>query len=56
VPYFTKYLKENSDASFLVTLEEGENGVYKAGPYLKASRLADTQAEEHAEWRSTTRC
>ena len=51
VPYFTKYLKENSDASFVVVLEEGDDGVYRTGPYLKASQLADTRGEEHAEWK-----
>ncbi|MCC6145513.1 MAG: nitrate reductase subunit alpha [Candidatus Hydrogenedentes bacterium] len=51
VPYFTKYLKENSDAAFIVVLEKDANGNYKAGPYLKAAQLAHTKDDEHAAWK-----
>ena len=51
VPYFSTYLKENSDASFLVQLESDGNGGYTPGAYLRASQIEDAKEDEHAEWK-----
>ena len=50
-PSFSTYLKENSDAAFLVQLEPDGQGGYKPGAYLRASQLAETKDEELAEWK-----
>ena len=51
VPEFRDYLKRTTDLPFLVTLEEGPDGVFVPGPLLRASRLAETQSEENADWK-----
>lgn len=51
IPYFTRYLKENTDASFLVRLEPGPDGVCRPGALLRASELAQTRDQENAEWK-----
>jgi nitrate reductase alpha subunit len=51
VPYFTQYLKENTDCPFVVALEQDEDGVYKTGPLLRTSQFAATQGEDLAEWK-----
>lgn len=51
VPYFTKYLKENTDSAFLVQLEPDGNGRYRLGALLRASQIERTRGEENAEWK-----
>lgn len=51
VPYFIEYLKRYSDLPFLVKLEPGESGSYRAGALLRASDLADAVDEENAQWK-----
>lgn len=48
---FTNYLKQYSDTPFLVSLEEGEDGVYRPGELLRASDFEDTENEENSEWK-----
>lgn len=50
-PYFTQYLKQYSDSAFVVALEEGANGSFRAGKLLRASQVAETRAVENAEWK-----
>ncbi len=51
VPYFLDYVKRYSDVPFLVTLEPQADGSYRPGPLLRASQVASTKAEQHAEWK-----
>jgi nitrate reductase / nitrite oxidoreductase, alpha subunit len=51
VPAFQDYLRRYSDAPFLVTLEPGPDGRYRAGKLLRASQVAATQAVENADWK-----
>jgi len=51
VPFFEEYLRENTDAAFLVTLKQDAQGRYRPGSLLKASQLAETQGEENAAWK-----
>ena len=51
VPSFEQYLKENSDAAFLVVLDSEKEKVYRAGKYLRASQLAETHELENADWK-----
>lgn len=51
IPYFTDYLKRYSDLPFLVKLEPTASGNYRAGALLRASDLAETSAEENAQWK-----
>ncbi|MGH9350923.1 MAG: molybdopterin-dependent oxidoreductase, partial [Terriglobia bacterium] len=50
VPYFTGYLKQYSDAPFLVELHESGN-CYSAGKFLRASRVARYRDAEKGEWK-----
>lgn len=52
VPFFQQYMRENSDASFLVVLEPDAKGHYRPGSLLRTAQIAETQGEEHAEWKS----
>jgi len=49
VPYFERYVRENTDLPFLVTLER-RDGVTVAGRFLRASDLGDEG--ENAEWKT----
>jgi nitrate reductase alpha subunit len=49
-PYFTDYLKRYSDSSFLVALQETENG-YAPGRFLRANRLPRYREVEHGDWK-----
>jgi nitrate reductase alpha subunit len=51
VPAFQDYLRQYSDAAFLVTLEPQPDGTYRAGHLLRASQLPETRGEEHADWK-----
>lgn len=51
VPYFVRYMKQFSDASFLVKLETLPSGRYKSGELLRASDMAETSRSENAEWK-----
>jgi len=51
VPAFQNYLRQFSDASFLVTLDRQASGNYRPGRLLRASQLTETQQEENADWK-----
>ena len=51
VPYFDKYQRENTDGPFLVQIVKDAAGNFRPGNLLRASQLAETQSEEHAEWK-----
>ena len=51
IPYFVQYLKQYSDAAFLVKLESSPDGTYRAGELLRASDVVKTANVEHAEWK-----
>lgn len=50
-PYFQNYLKQYSDAPFLVKLVKNENGSYQPTKYLRASEISTYQSEENADWK-----
>lgn len=50
--YFSNYLRDNTDAPFLVTLEKDSKGTWKTGKLLRASDLDYTKNEENAEWKT----
>ena len=52
VESFEQYLKVNTDAPFLVRLEEGAGGTLTPRSLLRASEIADTEGEDQAEWKS----
>lgn len=52
VEYFTSYVKRYSNLPFLVTLRKSSDGSYEAGRLLRANEIAETSAEENAEWKS----
>jgi nitrate reductase alpha subunit len=49
-PAFEKYLKQYSDAAFLVELDETARG-FRAGRLLRANRLERYASEENGEWK-----
>jgi len=50
VPYFVDYLKQYTDAPFLVALEkEGEN--YRPGRFLRSNRLSRYKDVENGDWK-----
>jgi nitrate reductase alpha subunit len=49
-PYFMNYLKQYSDAPFLVVLEQ-EDGSYVPGRFLRANRLKRYREAENGEWK-----
>lgn len=51
VPAFQDYLRQYTDAAFLVTLDRQPNGSYRAGSLLRASQLAATKDLENADWK-----
>ncbi|MDK9699356.1 MAG: nitrate reductase subunit alpha [bacterium] len=51
VPFFENYLKQFSDASFLVKLTATDDGCYTAGKYLHAKDLDQYATEENGEWK-----
>lgn len=51
VPRFLDYLKRYSDAPYLVVLEEGGDGTWRAGRQLRASDLEQYAGEENADWK-----
>ena len=51
VPAFQDYMRQFTDAAFLVTLDAQADGSYRAGKLLRASHLADTCGQENAEWK-----
>ncbi len=50
VPYFVDYLKQYSDAPFLIELEKTGDS-YIAGQFLRAKRLARYDKVENGEWK-----
>lgn len=51
VQYFSDYIKQYSDAPFLVKLEKGEDGSYSAGKLLRASEMEGFSDAENADWK-----
>jgi nitrate reductase alpha subunit len=51
VPYFTQYLRQYTDAPYLVELERTADGNYRAGAMLRAARIAAMEEVENAEWK-----
>ncbi|MBI5387236.1 MAG: nitrate reductase subunit alpha [Verrucomicrobia bacterium] len=51
VPAFQDYLRQYTDAAFLVTLDKQPNGSFRAGKLLRASHLAATKDQENADWK-----
>ena len=51
VPAFRDYLRQFTDAAFLVVLQPDDAGNYRAGALLRASQLASGQGQEHADWK-----
>lgn len=52
VDQFNDYLKGNTDAPFLVKLEDAGDGVFKAGSLLRLSEVKGFADEENAAWKS----
>jgi nitrate reductase alpha subunit len=50
VPYFVEYLKQYSDAPFLVEIEK-EDGGFVPGRFLRANHLARYKDVENGEWK-----
>lgn len=51
VPEFQNYMRQYTDAAFLVTLEKGGNGTFRPGKLLRASALKETRDRENADWK-----
>ena len=51
VPAFQDYMRQYTDAAFLVTLDPQSEGGYRPGSLLRASQLAATKDLENAEWK-----
>lgn len=51
VDAFADYLKGNTDAPFLVELEEKADGSLRPGRMLRAAQLPEFAEEENAEWK-----
>jgi len=51
VPAFQEYLRQYSDAAFLVTLEKQSDGSLRPGKLLRASQLEATRSQENAAWK-----
>ncbi len=49
--FFLDYQKKYTDGPFLVVLNKGDDGVFKAGSFLRASDFKETQDEENGEWK-----
>ncbi|MGH9402539.1 MAG: nitrate reductase subunit alpha [Terriglobia bacterium] len=50
VPYFTGYLKQYSDAPFLVELHESGN-CYSAGKFVRGARVSRYHEAENGDWK-----
>ena len=50
--YFLNYLKNNTDAPFLVTLVKDKDGRWTSSKLLRASQIEETKNEENAEWKT----
>jgi len=51
-PYFCGYTKKYTDLPYLVTLEPGDAGAYRAGKFLTAADLPEHAAEENAHFKT----
>lgn len=51
VEEFIKYLRQYSDAPFLVILEKQKDGRYSPGKLLRASQIESTKNIENADWK-----
>ncbi|HXY56135.1 MAG TPA: molybdopterin-dependent oxidoreductase, partial [Nitrososphaerales archaeon] len=51
VPYFLDYIKKYSDCTFLVQLEQAGQS-FRAGRFLRASKVDRYKKEENAEWKT----
>jgi len=51
VPAFQDYMRQYTDAAFLVTLQPQSNGTYRSGSLLRASQQAATKDLENADWK-----
>jgi nitrate reductase alpha subunit len=51
VPAFQDYMRQFTDAAFLVTLDPRPNGNFRAGKLLRASQLPETRDQENAAWK-----
>jgi nitrate reductase alpha subunit len=51
VDAFQDYLRQYTDAAFLVTLEKRPNGKYRPGKLLRAADLTETRDRENADWK-----
>ena len=51
VPAFQDYMRQYTDAAFLVTLQPQPNGAYRPGSLLRARQLEATKDLENAEWK-----
>jgi nitrate reductase / nitrite oxidoreductase, alpha subunit len=52
VPYFLDYVKNYSDAPFVVALERRPDGSFLPGRLLRASEVEATRGVENAEWKT----
>ncbi len=50
--YFEDYMKNFTDAPFLVKLNKNNRGAYEAEKLLNASEIEETKSQENAEWKS----
>ena len=50
-PYFTQYMKQYTDSAFVVTLEEGADGRFRAGKLLRAAQMELARPVENPEWK-----
>lgn len=51
--YFTDYVRRYSDMPFLVLLDDHQDGVFKAGRFLRASDLANNLGQENnPDWKT----
>lgn len=52
VPYFTDYVKQYTDLPFLILIDEnGKNGHFQSGRFLRISDLTGENSAENAEWK-----
>ena len=51
VEYFDKYVKQYTDAPYLVELTPVENGRHRPGKLLRANRLSQYADVEHGDWK-----
>ncbi len=51
VPAFIDYMKRYSDSPFLVELEKGKDGRFRAGSQIRAGRFKDYKGVENADWK-----